>query len=587
MTALAPASILAGAAEWRALTFLADLSQTLALSLDLKQTLTAAVERIADFMQAEAASMFLVDPLTQLIECKICIGPVDIRGLKLEIGQGVVGRTVAENKAQVVLDAEHDERVNVRVDAETGFVTRSILCVPLATAQGPIGALEIINRRDGSAFDSTDAEILRLVAAPTAMAINNARLAGEIVEQQRMRRELQLARTIQKSLLPRRRRGKFPLIGVNLPAHEISGDFYDYFDLPDGRIAFFIGDISGKGLDAAFLMVRVASLLRWSGNAAPKPADWLRDANVELCKTLQNGRFVCAVVGHYERSTGRAVFANAGFPPALLHDGERFEELHADGPPLGILSEATYTEREVLLGDRALYFFSDGATDVRDAAREVLGSDGLRGIIARQAGLAPEPRLRALIGELKRMRLVDDTTMLLLQEPRGSLLRRLLDLKFPAHASEMRGVRAALRKALDAEEVTPELRDKLVLAVDEACTNIIRHAYFQCEAGIIALRLTRERDMLGFELRDEAPAVNPERIRPRDLSECRAGGLGVSFIDSLMDEWRIEPLAGGRGNVLRMFKRLEAHQQMDLNQVESGPQDLHPLEPLDVNAGEL
>lgn len=548
----------------RALSFLADLSQSLAVSLDLKTTLKPALSRIMDFMQAEAASLFLLDPATNLLECKICAGPVDIVGLKLEVGQGVVGRAVAEDSPQRIDDARIDARVNARVDAETGFVTHAILCVPLATAQGPIGALEIINRRDGGAFDQDDAEVLRLVAAPTALAINNARLAAEIAEQQRIRREMALARSIQKSLLPRRRRGRFPLIGVNLPAHEISGDFYDYFDLPDGRLAFLIGDVSGKGLDAAFLMVRVASLLRWSGSDAPAPSAWLREANLELCKTLQNGRFVCAVVGVYDRGTHKAVIANAGFPPALLDDGSHFTELPADGPPLGIVLDAEYGERTIDVGASALYLFSDGATDVREGARARLGADGLRALIRRYAPLAPESRLRALIGELKRRRLVDDTTLLLLQEPSGSDVRELLALRFPAQPIQMRAVRAALRTVLDAEDVPPELRDRLVLVVDEACTNIIRHAYCSeadntvsaDECGPIALRVTRERDMLGFELRDEAPAVDPARIKPRDLSDCRPGGLGVAFIDATMDAWRVEALPGGRGNKLIMQKRL-------------------------------
>jgi sigma-B regulation protein RsbU (phosphoserine phosphatase) len=542
----------------RALGFLADLSQSLAVSLDLSTTLKPALARIMDFMHAEAASLFLLDAATRLLECRICVGPVDIVGLKLEIGQGVVGRAVSENAPQRVDDARRDARVNARVDAETGFVTRAILCVPLATAQGPIGALEIINHRDGGAFVDDDAEVLRLIAAPMALAINNARLALEVAEQQRIRREMTLARSIQKSLLPKRRRGRFPLLGVNLPAHEISGDFYDYFELADGRLAFFIGDISGKGLDAAFLMVRVASLLRWSGKAAPAPAAWLREVNLELCKTLQNGRFVCAVVGLYDRRTRRATLANAGFPPALLDHGAHFEELPADGPPLGILSEAEYGERTIDLGAAALYLFSDGATDVREGARARLGAEGLRELIRRVAALAPEPRLRVLIGELKRRRLVDDTTLLLLQEPRGSEVRELLALDFPADPCEMRRVRAELRTALDAEEVPPELRDRLVLVVDEACTNVMRHAYSEGESGTIALRVTRERDMLGFELRDQAPAVDPNRIRPRDLSECRAGGLGVAFIDATMDAWHIEGLPGGRGNRLVMRKQIPA-----------------------------
>lgn len=546
----------AGGGERHALRFLAELSQALAQSLDLRETLDMAVTRIADFMQAEAASLFLLDR-AGLIECRICVGPVDITGLKLAVGQGVVGRCVADNATQIVRDASCDARVNVRVDAETGFVTRSILCTPLSNARGPIGALEVINRRDGGLFDEDDAEILRLVAAPAVLAIGNAQLAHGLVEQQRIKRELELARRMQKSMLPRRRRGDFPIRGVNLPAHEISGDFYDFFDLPDGRLAFVIGDVSGKGLDAAFLMVRVASMLRWVGAHAPAPAVWLAQVNAELCRTAQDGRFVCAAVGQYDRASGTVALASAGFPPALLHDGKAFEELPADGPPLGILAEADYGEREFTLGARALYLFSDGATDVRTGASDRLGEAGLRGLIAGHAALMPEARLRAVVGDLKRLHLVDDTTLLLLQEPCGAHTHTLLDLEFPAQSARMRSVRAALRHALDAQGVAPELRDQLVLAVDEACTNVIRHAYGGECTRRIALHVARERDMLAFELRDHAPTVDPASLKPRDLSECKPGGLGMPFIAMTMDDWKLEPAADGQGNILRMHKRID------------------------------
>jgi len=554
-----------GADERRALDFLAELIQALALSTDLRKTLPMALDRIADFMQAEAASLFLVDPVSGLIECRLCVGPVDIVGLKLEVGQGIIGRAVAQNTTQIVRDAQTDARVNVRVDAETGFITRSIICVPLTTGEGPIGAIEVINRRGGGLFEIEDAVLLETVAAPAALAINNARLVDGLVEQQRIRRELDLARRMQKMLLPKRRRGKFPLIGINLPAHEISGDFYDYFDLPGGRIAFVIGDISGKGLDAAFLMVRVASLLRWCGKDGLAPAQWLARANNESCQTLNEGRFVCALVGQYDRNDGSVVFASAGFPPALLQNAKGFDSFIADGPPLGILPDIEYSERRIMLGDDALYFFSDGAIDAREAGQQRIGNEGLRDMIARHTGLAPEPRLRALIGDLKRMQLADDTTVLLLQEPRGAAAQILLDLPFPARAEQLRVVRARLREALDAQGVGPELRDRLVLAVDEACTNIIRHAYCGNCDDKITLRLTRERDMLAFELRDEAPAVDPRKITTRDLGDCRPGGLGVPFIRALMDDWQLEPGTDGKGNVLRMRKRLHSGGDLETN----------------------
>jgi sigma-B regulation protein RsbU (phosphoserine phosphatase) len=221
------------------------------------------------------------------------------------------------------------------------------------------------------------------------------------------------------------------------------------------------------------------------------------------------------------------------------------------------MPDSGYSERRVMLGDAALYCFSDGATDARGAGNERVGSSGLRKLIASHATLAPEPRLRALIGELKHLDLVDDTTVLLLQEPRGETAQTLLELHFPAQAEQMRSVRARLRATLDEQRVAPELRDRLVLAVDEACTNIIRHAYCGNCDETISLRVARERDMLVFELHDDAPAVDPEAITARDLGECRAGGLGVPFIRELMDDWELQPGTDGHGNLLRMRKRLQ------------------------------
>lgn len=555
----AAASLLARAMvgdDARAFALLAELSEALAVSLDLRRTLPLALQRIADYMHVEAASLFLLDELTDELECKVCIGPVDLRGLRLASDQGVVGRSLTDKAVIIVADAASDPRVYKRVDEESGFVTRSLICVPLTTAKGTIGVLELINKHNGEAFDATDAGILRLLAAPTALAINNARLANELVEQQRLKREFDLARRLQKLLLPKRRRAGFPLLAINVPAHEISGDFYDYFDLADGRIGFVIGDVAGKGLDAALLMTRAASLLRWAGKEGLPPGEWLRRANEEMCLSTHGGRFVCAAVGYYRRATGEVHMAGAGFPPALLYQGGLCTEYRSDGPPLGIVVGQEFPETRLRLGGGALYFFSDGVTDVRKGDAR-LGQEGARALIERHADAPPEVRLRSIVSELRQMRLVDDTTLLLLQETQPSTAILLLRQVFPADAERLRGMRAELRQALDRTGVPADLRDRLVLAVDEACCNIIRHAYAG-SSGDIVLSLHRDGDVLEFELRDDAPGVDPGRVTPRDLAECRAGGLGVNFIDALMDGWRLQPRVGGVGNVLRMWKRCAA-----------------------------
>ncbi len=539
------------------LAFLAQLSQELAVSLDLRRTMPQAITRVADFMEAEAASLFLLDAAGDVLECRICVGPVDINGVRLGVGQGVIGRAVAENATQIVVDAATDPRVWRAADDDSGFVTRSLICAPLRTAAGPIGAIEIVNRRDGTPFSMLDAELLDLVAAPAALAINNARMAGNLLEQQRLKREFDLARRMQKSLLPKRQRGGFPVVGINRPAHEISGDFYDYFELADGRIGFVVGDVSGKGLDAALLMVRAASLLRWAGKDGLAPDRWLARANAELCETSQDGRFVCALVGYCDRAATRVHFAGAGFPPVLVHRADAFADYGSGGPPLGIVPDATFDEHDIALDGGTLYAFSDGATDVRDATGQRIGDAGVRELIARHAGAAPEARLRGLLADLKRLHLVDDTTLLMVGAPQAARSELLLERHVPARAEEMRALRGAIRCALDGLGIEPDLRDRLVLAVDEACTNIIRHGYGAECGGDIGLRMLRDDTLLRFELTDTAPCVDPSSIQPKPLGECRCGGLGLALIDEVMDDWHIEPARAGRGNRLILRKRID------------------------------
>lgn len=537
------------------LAFLAEVSQQLAVSVDLARTLRESTAYVARYLDAEAVSVFMLDGDTGTLVCRACQGPVDILGLRVPTGKGIVGRTVASNECQMVRDAYDDPDFAGQVDADTGFVTRSVLCAPLATAQGAIGAIEVINKRGGRLFDEADLTALRLLAAPMALALNIARMAGELVEQNRIRRELGMARRLQRSLLPRRRRGAYPLRAINLAAQEISGDFYDFFDLPDGRIAFTVGDVAGKGLDAAFLMVRCASLLRWSGKEGLRPADWLAKVNDELGEAIAPGMFVCAVAGHYDPATHQAVWASAGFPPLLrvgkAGEVDRFE---AQGPPLGILRRMDFPEQRADLSQASLYLYSDGVTDVRDAAGAPLGVEGVEDLLHVAGALAPEARMRALVRRLRALRITDDITLMLISGQSQDSQR--WSYRFPAQPRELSAMRHALAAALARSGVDAALRQALVLAVDEASTNIIRHAYGgPCDA-LIHLHLEREGDELRFELLDDAPCCDTAALHPRDLSDCRPGGLGINFIDSLMDHWSLAPRADGCGNRLWMVKRL-------------------------------
>ncbi|MBK8069250.1 MAG: SpoIIE family protein phosphatase [Rhodanobacteraceae bacterium] len=531
---------------------LADFSHAFAASLDVGETLRRAVAQIAEHMNAEAAAVFLVDSAAGDIECRACAGPVDVVGMRVQQGRGIVGRAIAENRVQLVRDTSLDPDF---LGNRNGFNTRSILCAPLHTADGAIGALQVLNKRDGQLFDSHDADVLRLLAVPTALALNNARLTRELVEQNRIKREFQLARQMQKTLLPARRKD-FPMTALNLPAREISGDFYDYFELPDGRIAFCLGDVAGKGMDAALLMVRASSCLRWAGKDGTPPGEWLARVNRELCETVTRGMFVCAVAGYYDPRTSMLELSNAGFPPLLLRrTDESIRELRADGPPLGILSDYVYENLRLALAGGSLYCFSDGVTDVRGPERRPIGIEGVRALIERVSGLSPRARVRAMVGHLRKLSLADDTTLMLIADDNAQP-RYLGGIAGSSDPENLRLVRRKTSEVLNEIGFDEDQRARLVLAVDEAVANVIRHAYAGCCDGRVELSFWLDADALRIELRDYADPVDPNRIKPRDLSECRPGGLGVNLIDSVMDAWGFRHPEDGPGNQLTMIKRL-------------------------------
>ncbi len=416
MSAVAPADRGNGRrAGANALALVADLAQALASSLDLNAALNLALARIIGALGAQGGAVFLVDTMTRELVCRACAGPVDIIGLRIPADSGIVGRALASGQCQIVRDAATDPDFTGVIDAVTGVSTRTMLGAPLLTARGPIGVLQVINKRDGALFDESDRDLLRALAATAALAASNAALSENLLEHARIRRELQLARRMQRSLLPLRRRGDYPLLAINRPAREISGDFYDHFDLPDGRIGFAIGDVAGKGLDAAFLMVRCASLLRFIGKEGLTPAQWLARANDDLCETVAGGTFVCAAVGYYDPANASATWANAGFPPVLVHGPAGAQLFRAEGPPLGIVPGMDFPQQQALLRGRCLYLFSDGATDARDESRNTLGVDGVVELIQRHAQWRPETRLRRIVGELRRRQLGDDTTLLMIE----------------------------------------------------------------------------------------------------------------------------------------------------------------------------
>jgi sigma-B regulation protein RsbU (phosphoserine phosphatase) len=406
-----------------AFALLAEMTRDFGSSLEIENILERGLGRIAENLHAEVGSLWLVSPDGKQIECKASVGPDPITGLTISIDQGIIGRSIRENVCQTVLDVSQDPNFEMAVDEKSGFVTRSLLCAPMFIEGEALGAIELVNKLTDPdrCFDESDIHPLEVLTASAALAIANVRKAASLVDAERVRRELELAAEIQRNLLPARRPPPFPICGVNIPARTVSGDFYDILPLPDGRIAFCLGDVSGKGMNAAMLMAKTASLYRCLTKTVGSPGEVLARVNEEICETATRGMFVTMAAGIYDAERGCAVIANAGHEPLLHHaaDGS-FDSHPAGGPPLGIVAGSSFPEVEIELGGGAIYSFSDGLTEAATETGEQLGSEGVKELLARVAELPVVERVDAIIAEVSRLELRDDLTLLAVDDHGGS-----------------------------------------------------------------------------------------------------------------------------------------------------------------------
>jgi len=401
---------------------LIDVLQEFSSSLDIDATLQRVAHLVKQYLDAEGVSLFLLENEDRELVCQVCATTaMDITGVRLDVDKGIVGRTLRENKTQMVRDVSKDPDFLKDVDLDSGSVTRSILCAPLIQDGNRFGALEAINKNSESGlFDEQDRYLFTVLANTAAMAIHNSRMAEALVYQERTRRELELAREIQAALLPADCTD-YSVYGVNIPARTVSGDFYDHFQLEDGRIVFSLGDVSGKGVNASLLMAKTTSIFRCLGKSIESLPEIMSVLNNELHSNSTRGMFVTMVAGIFDPQQKSLLMVNAGHQPPLLrkNDGQVVAQEIAS-PPLGILPDVTYEEYQLQLGDGDLYIFTDGLTECWLQREKQLGDAGVINVINRFSDISATDRLHEIIDYVTRWKrehtgyLFDDITMMLI-----------------------------------------------------------------------------------------------------------------------------------------------------------------------------
>lgn len=306
--------------------------------------------------------------------------PRAVHGEGFDISATVRDRVLDEKTSVLVQNVLDDEVLRGRKSVLDQQI-RTMMAAPLQTDAGVIGMIYVDSRFLQRQFETQDLELLTVLANHAAIRIENERLAEMKRAEELHRNELRQAAEIQARLLPQRipQVAGLELAGKNAACRTVGGDYYDFFEYPDGRIGAVIGDVCGKGMAAALLVSNVQARVQVLAEDGGNLAEMMSRLDKLVAAQCPANRFISLFFCMLDAATGRMVYCNAGHnAPFLVRSDGKVERLEGGGTILGILPELDYEEKECFVGPGDLcLMFSDGVTEAVDRSDSEFGEDRL------------------------------------------------------------------------------------------------------------------------------------------------------------------------------------------------------------------
>ncbi|HXW13299.1 MAG TPA: SpoIIE family protein phosphatase [Terriglobia bacterium] len=347
-----------------------DLSELLGKILDVAKTLT----------KAERGTLFLVDEKADEIWSLIAQG-MEKQEIRLPRGRGIAGHVALTGEIVNIPDAYADNRFDPEVDKRTGFRTRNILTLPIRNKAGKIIAtLQLLNKAAGS-FTDDDTDVLLTLSGQMAMSLENAQLHHDLLEKERLEREMAMARGIQRSLLPETSPviPGFDIAVLNEPCFEVGGDYYDFLSLGPSTLLVVIADVEGKGISSAMVMSNLQATLRALVLHLHSLNDIAEAVNKMILHDTRGEKYMTMFMGLIDTRRKAIHYINCGHvPPVIVRPGSEPLQLTEGGMVIGLFENIEFERGHVKFqtGD-ILLLCTDGITEAMDAQSEEFGSDRL------------------------------------------------------------------------------------------------------------------------------------------------------------------------------------------------------------------
>lgn len=513
----------------------------LAAPFDLQSMLAEVVNAAKQVLRAERGTVWLYDAGADelVLEVATSIAPV-----RVPAGTGIAGSCARTREIINVPDCYADPRFNPEVDKRSGYRTRCMLTLPLVDHKGVlVGVMQVLNKT-GGVFDADDEALATALAGQCAVALQRVRMTEALIEGEKLRQEMEMARVVQMSTLPSIMPAipGYDIYGTFRPASVTGGDTFDLSQLEQGLL-IVLGDATGHGIAPALSVTQMQAMLRTAFRLGADLQTAFTQVNNQLAETLPDDRFITAFIGLLDAATHRLNFHSGGQGPILHYQAatDTFARYRPTSFPLAAMPLKTLRDAtclEFAPGD-VLVLLSDGIYEYHDPVQEQFGEPRVEALIREHHG-KPMAEVSALL-----LRVVQDfargaaqeddmTIVLVKREPGGHAERRSFERKIES----LQDIFTFTAEAFARLKIDPELLQAIDFTVEELFTNMVKYSRTSQAAVRLELRAIAagvEAVLTDYDVEAFDVTQAPDADLNLPIEQRRPGGLGLHLIRRLVD----------------------------------------------------
>jgi phosphoserine phosphatase len=529
----------------------------LAAPFDLATMLGEVVAAAKQVLGAERGSVWLYDEVANELVLEVATG---IQPIRVPSGSGLVGACARERIIINVPDCYADPRFDSSVDKASGYRTRCMLTLPLIDHKDAlVGVMQVLNKREG-AFDAYDEVVATALAAQCAVALQRVRMTGALIEAEKMRQALEMAREVQMSTLPTAmpKIPSYDVCAMFEPADLTGGDTYD-LALLDGRLLIVLGDATGHGIAPALSVMQMHAMLRMAFRLGADLDTAFIQVNNRLAETLADDRFITAFIGLLEPSTHQLRFHSGGQGPIFVRRAATatWERYKPTSFPLGAMPLSTVRPAlsvNLLPGD-ILAVVSDGIYECENVRAEQFGETRVQKIIEENRARSTSELLAKLTDAVRVFAegasQQDDMTAVLVKRSDLRAEHRLFDRSFESIPAMV----AFTAGAFERMDVDAQLLPSVDLAVEELFTNMVKYGTGSTAAvhlGLTAIDGGVEVTLIDHDVEPFDITQSPDVDIDAPIERRKPGGLGLHLIRRIADSVEYEYAKESRQSRIRL-----------------------------------